>query len=219
MRTNIGRRFTGLVTGAPLAAGALFASAAPVRAYDPDPGVCTHYRDTDGCPCSGGTLTDPFDGTHVAHLAGGLAVRMELNDAGWFVDKVEFHPDDEKLWVYGTKNDGDTFYVAVGYSPGGSYHDLGTFSAPGTSDTRGPDGEGSRHPGRRVRGHHALRRLRPRRPHRRGPRHRRGGRLSRHVTRRWPHPRRRGCGHRPLCAFAYLRIRLRSTYCRMPPLR
>ncbi|MCZ9354931.1 hypothetical protein NGM36_35090 [Streptomyces mutabilis] len=135
MRTNIGRRFRGLVTGALLAAGALFATAAPAQAYDPDPGVSMYYRDTDGCPCSGGTLTDPFDGTHFAHDAGGLAVKMELDDAGWFVGKVEFHPNDEKLWVYDTKNDGDTFYVAVGYSSGGSYHDLGTFSAPGTSDT------------------------------------------------------------------------------------
>jgi hypothetical protein len=46
---------------------------------------------------------------------------------------VEFHPNDEKLWVYDTSNDGDTFYVKVGYSSGGTYHNLGTFAAPGTS--------------------------------------------------------------------------------------
>ncbi|MFB6550429.1 hypothetical protein [Streptomyces sp. NPDC056405] len=48
---------------------------------------------------------------------------MELNDAGWFIGKVEFHPDDEKLWVYDTRNDGDTFYVAVGYSSGITVYD------------------------------------------------------------------------------------------------
>ncbi|WP_217146006.1 hypothetical protein [Streptomyces sp. AC627_RSS907] len=135
MRTNIGKRFMGLATGALLAAGALLATAAPAEAYDPDPSVSTYYRDTDTCPCSGGTLTDPFDDTYFAHDAGGTAVKMELNDGGSFVGKVEFHPNDEKLWVYDTKNDGDTFYVAVGYASGGSYHDLGTFSAPGTSET------------------------------------------------------------------------------------
>ncbi|MET9352591.1 hypothetical protein ABZY14_06145 [Streptomyces sp. NPDC006617] len=135
MRTSIGKRVTGLVAGALLTAGALFATAAPAQAYDPDPSVSTYYRDTDSCPCSGGTLGDPFDGTYFAHDAGGTAVKMELNDAGWFIGKVEFHPDGEKLWVYDTKNDGDGFYVAVGYSSGGSYHDLGTFSAPGTSAT------------------------------------------------------------------------------------
>ncbi|MFH8973722.1 hypothetical protein [Streptomyces sp. NPDC017890] len=135
MRTGIGKRITGLVTGALLAAGALFATATPAQAYDPDPSVSTYYRQTGDCPCSGGSLTDPFDGTYFAHDAGGTAVKMELNDAGWFVGKVEFHPSGEKLWVYDTRNDGDTFYVAVGYSSGGSYHDLGTFSAPGTSQT------------------------------------------------------------------------------------
>ncbi|MFC7815476.1 MULTISPECIES: hypothetical protein [unclassified Streptomyces] len=135
MRRNTGRGIAGAVTGALLAAGTLFATAAPAQAYDPDPSVSTYYRDTDGCPCSGGSLTDPFDGTYFAHDAGALAVKMEVNDAGWFVGKVEFHPSGEKLWIYDTKNDGDTFYVAVGYSSGGSYHNVGTFSAPGTSDT------------------------------------------------------------------------------------
>ncbi|MFC8868886.1 hypothetical protein ACFUAC_14665 [Streptomyces sp. NPDC057148] len=131
---HIGRRFTGLVTGALLAAGALFATAAPAQAYSPDPSVSTYYRDTGTCPCSGGSLTDPFDNTYFAHDAGGWAVKMELSDAGWFVGKVEFHPSDEKLWIYDTKNDGDTFYVSVAYSHNGSRHNLGTFSAPGTSD-------------------------------------------------------------------------------------
>ncbi|MFE9771754.1 hypothetical protein ACFYOV_08810 [Streptomyces sp. NPDC005931] len=132
---NLGRRLTGLLAGAALAAGtALFGAAAPAQAYSPNPAVSTYYRDTDTCPCSGGTLTDPFDGTYFAHDAGGLAVKMELNASGWFVGKVEFHPYDEKLWVYDTRNDGDGFEVTIGYSYGGSYHDLGTHAAPGTSE-------------------------------------------------------------------------------------
>ncbi|MFD3497379.1 hypothetical protein [Streptomyces sp. NPDC058678] len=128
------RRLPGLLAGTGLVVGALCATAAPAQAYSPNPGLAKYYYDTDNCPCSGGNLTDPFDGTYFADDAGGLAVKMELNDDGWFVGKVEFHPYDEKLWVYDTRNDGDGFFVAVGYSSGGSYHDLGTFSAPGTSE-------------------------------------------------------------------------------------
>lgn len=133
---SISRRLTGLLAGAVLTvAAALFGTAAPAQAYSPNPTFHAYYYDTDNCPCSGGNLTDPFDNTYFANDAGGLAVKMELVDDGWFVGKVEFHPYDEKLWVYDTKNDGDTFYVAVGYTSGGTYHDLGTFNAPGTSET------------------------------------------------------------------------------------
>ncbi|MFH8801299.1 hypothetical protein ACH4F6_17140 [Streptomyces sp. NPDC017936] len=126
-------RVTGPLAGAALGAVALFATAAPAQAYSPNPALQAYYYDTDACPCSGGNLTDPFDGTSFANDAGGYAVKMELVDAGAFVGKVEFHPNDEKLWVYDTANDGDTYYVKVGYSSGGTYHDLGTVSAPGTS--------------------------------------------------------------------------------------
>ncbi|MBC9727127.1 hypothetical protein [Streptomyces sp. TRM68367] len=130
---SIGRRIMGLLAGAGLAVGALIGTAAPAQAYSPNPDFNKYYRDTDNCPCSGGTLADPFDGTTFAKDAGGYAVKMELVDDGWFVGKVEFHPNDEKLWIYDTKNDGDTYFVSVGYFSGGSYHDLGTFSPPGTS--------------------------------------------------------------------------------------
>jgi hypothetical protein len=127
------RRFTGLLAGAALGAGALFATAAPAQAYSPNPTFSSYYYDTDTCPCSGGNLTDPFDNTYFANDAGGYAVKMELVSSGSFVGKVEFHPNDEKLWVYDTANDGDTYYVKVGYASGGTYHNLGTFTPPGTT--------------------------------------------------------------------------------------
>ncbi|MFE9622389.1 hypothetical protein [Streptomyces sp. NPDC006527] len=127
------RRFTGLLAGAALGAGALVATAAPAQAYSPNPTFSSYYYDTDNCPCSGGNLTDPFDDTYFANDAGGYAVKMEMVASGAFVGKVEFHPNDEKLWVYDTANDGDTYYVKVGYSSGGTYHNLGTFTPPGTS--------------------------------------------------------------------------------------
>ncbi|KPI24904.1 hypothetical protein OV320_8109 [Actinobacteria bacterium OV320] len=130
---SIIRRFTGLLAGAALGAGALFAAAAPAQAYSPNPVFQAYYYDTDNCPCSGGNLTDPFDNTYFANDAGGQAVKMELTSSGAFVGKVEFHPNDEKLWVYDTANDGDTYYVKVGYTSGGVSHNLGTFSPPGTT--------------------------------------------------------------------------------------
>ncbi|RII17266.1 hypothetical protein DSC45_13980 [Streptomyces sp. YIM 130001] len=127
------RRLTGLFAGAALVAGALVGTAAPAQAYSPDPTAHNYYRDTGKCPCSGGTLADPFDGTYFKRDAGGTAVKMELLDGSWFVGKVEFHPSSEKLWIYDTKNDGDAFYVHASYTYKGKSHNLGTFSAPGTS--------------------------------------------------------------------------------------
>ncbi|MFJ6464151.1 hypothetical protein ACIQM0_24500 [Streptomyces sp. NPDC091387] len=127
------QRIAGLFTGMALLAGALAATAAPAQAYSPNPTVKTYYRDTGKCPCSGGTLGDPFDGTYFQRDPGGYAVKMELSAGDWFIGKVEFHPNDEKLYVYDTRNDGDTFYVHVQYSYKGSTHNLGTHSAPGTS--------------------------------------------------------------------------------------
>ncbi|MDX2679905.1 hypothetical protein [Streptomyces soliscabiei] len=126
-------RFTGLLAGAALGAGALSATAAPAQAYSPNPQFHAYYYDTDTCPCSGGNLTDPFDNTTFAQDAGGYAVKMEMINSGAFVGKVEFHPNDEKLWLYDTANDGDTYYVKVSYTSGGTTHNLGTFSPPGTT--------------------------------------------------------------------------------------
>ncbi|WP_432135927.1 MULTISPECIES: hypothetical protein [unclassified Streptomyces] len=126
-------RLAAVAGGTVLAAGALAATAAPAQAYSPNPSMAKYYYDTDGCPCSGGNLTDPFDGTYFAHDAGGLAVKMELTRSGAFLGKVEFHPYGEKLWVYDTANDGDGYYVKVSYTSGGTTHNLGPFTPPGTS--------------------------------------------------------------------------------------
>ncbi|MFI2432712.1 hypothetical protein [Streptomyces sp. NPDC018693] len=130
---RFGRTLAGGLGGALLAAGALFATAAPAQAYSPNPSIAKYYYDTGNCPCSGGNLTDPFDNTYFAHDAGGYAVKMEMTHSGAFIGKVEFHPYDEKLWLYDTANDGDGYYVRVSYSYGGTTHNLGTFSPPGTS--------------------------------------------------------------------------------------
>ncbi|WP_240434633.1 hypothetical protein [Streptomyces sp. YIM 130001] len=128
-----GRRAPVLLAGAVLAAGALLATAAPSQAYSPNPKLTDHTRDTDGCPCS---LGDPFDGTYFKHDAGGKALKVELRSGGWFVGKVEFHPSAEKLWIYDTKNDSDTFYVRLSYRYKGVTSKLhGPYKAPGTSKT------------------------------------------------------------------------------------
>jgi hypothetical protein len=92
------------------------------QAYRPDPDAHKYYRSTSNCPCSGGTLSDPFDGTYFAEDKGGGAAKIELIKSGWFVAKVEFHPKVEKLWVDDTRNDGDTIHVEVAYRAGGRYH-------------------------------------------------------------------------------------------------
>ncbi|MEU6845015.1 hypothetical protein ABZ930_24400 [Streptomyces sp. NPDC046716] len=115
------------------AAGALAAATAPAQAYGPNPKVAAVYRDTGTCPCRGGALTDPYGGTSFARDPGGYAVKLELTRGRSFVGKVEFHPDGEKLRVYDTKNDDDTFYVHVTYTSGRTTHDLGTYTAPGTA--------------------------------------------------------------------------------------
>ncbi|WP_128378940.1 hypothetical protein [Streptomyces cavernae] len=128
------RRLAGLVGGVVLLVGAMLALAAPAQAYDPNPSVNRYYYQTSDCPCSGGNLSDPFDGTYFQNDAGGTAVKLELYQGGWFIGKVEFHPNDEKLWVYDTRNDGDSYYVRVQYAYNGTTHSLGTFSPPGTSE-------------------------------------------------------------------------------------
>ncbi|MBC9712785.1 hypothetical protein H9Y04_09390 [Streptomyces sp. TRM66268-LWL] len=130
---GIARRAAGLLSGAALTATALIGTSGPAQAYGTNP-VPDHFTyDTDTCPCSGGNLTDPFDGTYFEYDAGGRAQKVELYSGDWFIGKVEFHPSSEKLWIYDTRNDGDTFYVKATYRHNGTTHDLGTFSAPGTS--------------------------------------------------------------------------------------
>ncbi|MQY14424.1 hypothetical protein SRB5_45910 [Streptomyces sp. RB5] len=127
---GVRHRTAGLLAGTALVTGALLAAAGPAGAYSPNPTGRVQYRDTDTCPCS---LSDPFDGTYFEQDAGGSAVKIELIDsAGRYLGKVEFHPYDEKLWVYDTLNDGDGFSTNITYWSGGTAHDLGTYSPAGT---------------------------------------------------------------------------------------
>lgn len=123
----------GLAAGTAIATAALFGGAAPAQAYSPNPSATISYRDTDNCPCS---LSDPFDGTYFQYDAGGKAVKIALYADGWFIGKVEFHPYGEKLWVYDTKNDGDTYYVhvAVDNHDGHGLTGWNVYAPPGTSN-------------------------------------------------------------------------------------
>ncbi|WP_153456359.1 hypothetical protein [Streptomyces smaragdinus] len=123
----------GIAAGAVLAGGTVLGAAAPAQAYDPDPTVADYHPATTYCPCSGGDLADPFDGTYFAYDAGNsMAYKTELYKGDWFVGKVEFHPLGEELWVYDTRNDGDTIYVELGYYAGTVYHRLARISPNGT---------------------------------------------------------------------------------------
>jgi hypothetical protein len=104
-----------------VAVGLMVLGATPASAYG---ALDVRYAvvDTDDCRrLSGGLpvtdqgngcfLGDPVDGTFFAEDAGGEAVKIELWQGGGLVSKVEFHPDGEKVWVYDTRNDGDTVYA------------------------------------------------------------------------------------------------------------
>lgn len=108
LRNLLGAAVSGLVLLVPFAAAA--------QAYSPDPTSRTQFFDTSECPC---WEYDPADDTYFAHDSGGEAVKIELWDDGDMVGKVEFHPYGEKLWVYDTKNDGDSIYVDMYFRQGG----------------------------------------------------------------------------------------------------
>jgi hypothetical protein len=121
----------GAAAGVALTTGALLAATAlPAQAYDPNPSYKIISQDTTHCPCS---FSDPFDGTRFAQEDGGLAVKIELRDSsGSYVGKVEFHPYGDKLWVYDTKNDGDSIYTeAVWIDSSGNLQNH-LYTAPGT---------------------------------------------------------------------------------------
>ncbi|WCN05081.1 hypothetical protein [Streptomyces sp. M92] len=137
---RIASRTAGLATGAVLTSALLSAATTPATAYDPDPSYTVSYRDTDNCPC---TLTDPIDNTYFKWDPNGYATKVELRgtstnpgSAPPYLGKVEFHPYDEKLWIYDTRNDGDTFYVRITYRTSvDKAVTLGSYSAGGTSAT------------------------------------------------------------------------------------
>ncbi|MCP2329532.1 hypothetical protein HDA40_008039 [Hamadaea flava] len=103
--------------------GSLLVVPSPAQAYGTltvkfavvDTGNCARVRGnlpvtkvTGGC-----MLYDSFDDTYFKTDPGGVAVKIEMYDSSGMVAKVEFHPDDELLWIYDTRNDGDTVYVYV----------------------------------------------------------------------------------------------------------
>lgn len=129
-RTRPTRSIAGLAC---LLASTVITTGAPATAYSPDPDVWTHHRNTSDCPCSGGSLSDPYDGTYFNRDAGGRAVKLELISSSRFVGKVEFHPYDEQLWIYDTRNDSDTFHVYIQVAYDGHETFYGTYHPPGTS--------------------------------------------------------------------------------------
>jgi hypothetical protein len=121
------------------------AVASPAQAYG---NLTLHWAlvDTDDCRKLAGDLTviaeanrcrlnDSADNTFFQKDAGGKALKAQLHDGNGMVAKVEFHPYGEKLWVYDTRNDGDTVYFEPFICPvGGSCFFDVSYSALGTSD-------------------------------------------------------------------------------------
>ncbi|QGN35382.1 hypothetical protein GJV80_05100 [Microlunatus sp. Gsoil 973] len=116
------------------AAAVLLAGGAPAaQAYNPDPVAHKSHRETSTCRC---VLSDPIDRTIFERDPGGVGLKILFTTPGtsWPVGKIEFHPLDEKLWVYDSRNDGDAFHVTLRYyRSDGKPIRLGTFTAPGTS--------------------------------------------------------------------------------------
>lgn len=104
------------------------------------------YVDTDDCFRVAGGLSvtrsgsycilyDSADSTYFRLDPGGIAAKQELHTSSGMVAKVEFHPYGEYLWVYDTKNDGDTIYVTTELETDAGYVRFGdVISPPGTSN-------------------------------------------------------------------------------------
>ncbi|MEV6109397.1 hypothetical protein AB0M28_32525 [Streptomyces sp. NPDC051940] len=111
------RRAAGLAAGAGLLAGAAVGTAAPAHAFGSELTWSAYTYDTDDCPC---TLIDPIDNTYFQYDAGGKAVKVSFRVSGSYTGKMEFHPSGEKIWLYDSKADGDTYYLRFSYTvPGG----------------------------------------------------------------------------------------------------
>jgi hypothetical protein len=122
----------GVAVGVALTTGMLLAATAvPAQAYSPNPSYVVDRAATSNCPCH---YSDPFDGTTFAKQDGyGIAVKFELWDSsGSYIGKTEFHPYGDKLWVYDTKNDGDSIYTTIEWWTPGILHSH-TYVPPGTS--------------------------------------------------------------------------------------
>ena len=133
-RTTIAHRIAALAAGATVVAGSLLSMATPAHAYITKPNVNVITKSTTNCwPC---TYKDKIDNTYFQHDPGGRAVKMELKSASGnaYLGKVEFHPLDELLYVYDTKNDNDAFYGTLQWYASGRWQTR-YFNAPATAKT------------------------------------------------------------------------------------
>ncbi|MFI6942534.1 hypothetical protein ACIBI4_24945 [Streptomyces sp. NPDC050418] len=99
--------------GVALATGAMLGTAGTAHAAGMSM-TSPQYKSTSGCPC---TIGDYHDGTHYKHDAGGKGGRAYFKKSGvsGYTGKVEFHPYNEEIWLYDTRNDNDTVYVRYMY--------------------------------------------------------------------------------------------------------
>ncbi|WP_371580081.1 hypothetical protein [Streptomyces sp. NBC_01314] len=136
------RRTAGLLAATAVAAGSLLATSAPAQAYDPDPSGRYAQVDTGNCnrlngdlPVeewdSGCFLDDSHDNTFFVKDPGGIGAKAELRHGGDLIGKAEFHPDDELLYLYDTKADGDGIYARLWVEGLGLSR---VYSATGASD-------------------------------------------------------------------------------------
>ena len=95
----------------------------------PGGGTLPIIKQSNGC-----RLNDSIDGTVFLWDAGGEAHKSEFRNGSSLVAKVEFHPYDEKLWIYDTAEDRDTIYVFIFLqnTAGETVGSLGPYTAPAT---------------------------------------------------------------------------------------
>ncbi|HEY9292599.1 MAG TPA: hypothetical protein VIP98_15055 [Microlunatus sp.] len=133
-RKNSGRRSTAAKIAALAASGGVLAAGlsatTPAQAY-PNSELSYRYAYVNTSDCSlvagnlkvdakysnGCLLKDSIDDTFFRKDSGGRALKVTVYRGSSLVSKFEFHPLDEKLWIYDNSNDHDTIYatVAEGY--------------------------------------------------------------------------------------------------------
>lgn len=112
----------------------VFVAPSPAQAYGDELGFQSAAVNTWSCNTIWGGFTgysiyetggvcyngDEVDGTWWTPDRGGNGIKIVLRDYrsnnNQMLGKVEWHPHGEHLWLYDTKNDGDTFYVCVSFT-------------------------------------------------------------------------------------------------------
>jgi hypothetical protein len=98
--------------------------------YSADGQIPVHDERPAGC-----RLNDAIDGTFFHLDADAVAFKIVFREGDEIVAKFEFHPYDEVLWAYDTRNDGaaDSIRLTLQVDPPNAppYY-LGPFFAPGT---------------------------------------------------------------------------------------